>query len=105
MNDVPEWGPWVDHDGKRCPLPVGTVVEGIFERLPGQYVRAVGSVGPHDIGYSWDWSWWMRRAPDDLRFVARIRRYLVRRPQALRDLIRMAADPYSPPARQPEEVA
>ncbi len=22
-----QWGPWIDHDGKGCPVPVGTVIE------------------------------------------------------------------------------
>ena len=26
MNDEIQWGPWIDHDGHGCPLPIGTVV-------------------------------------------------------------------------------
>lgn len=26
-DDTEEWGPWIEHDGTRCPLPVGTVFQ------------------------------------------------------------------------------
>ena len=26
MSDA-EWGPWIEHDGKGCPVPVGTMIE------------------------------------------------------------------------------
>lgn len=106
MSDEADWGPWVDHDGRGCPLPVGTVIEGVFERRPGRYVIAVGTVGPHDMGLSWDWSWWMQRAPDGF-LVSRLIRYRVRRPKALRDLIALVETLPAPvqPTRMPEEVA
>lgn len=74
--DDEEWGPWVEHDGKGCPVPLG-----MFVRI---------DVGRHNIvgvGRYYDflvhegtvaWSGWP--------YVAR---YRIRKPRALRKLIRL----------------
>lgn len=79
-----EWGPWIDHDGKGCPLPVGTVVEGRFEWKVGHFVHEIYVLT--DKTPSWDWRNWGRPYGDG-RLVMALRRYRVRKPRALLDLI------------------
>ncbi|MCA0204313.1 MAG: hypothetical protein LCH92_08225 [Proteobacteria bacterium] len=81
-----EWGPWVKHDGKGLPVPVGTVV----------MVEDVHSDGSREIfvvtaglggGFSWDWQWSVKLVPGFNKYATRIIRYRIRRPKALREMI------------------
>lgn len=85
-----EWGPWMVHDGGPCPLPVGTMVRGQFRN--GQVMdwraQTVRIAPPMPRGKIDLWHWAGRRAT-----VCDVMRYRVRRPDALRRLIDLAADP------------
>lgn len=112
MSGDVEWGPWMVHDGKGCPLPLGTLVNVTWEARPGHIGTSTGQTGPNDAAH-WEWSFWGKPDPNNPTYlVARIIRYRIRRPRAVDDLVRLAAEPYAPPpvigpdspVRQPEEV-
>lgn len=93
-----EWGPWIEHDGRGCPLPSGTVVQVVFEEAPGDYTRPLVGVVQANGGYSWDWRLWGKLAPDGTGIVSRIIRYRVRKPRALaqlRDMVESLPAPES----------
>ncbi len=52
MNE--EWGPWIRHDGRGCPVPSGTVVEVVCEDRFGFTMRAVTRVAGGAYS-SWNW--------------------------------------------------
>jgi hypothetical protein len=77
-----EWGPWIEHDGKGCPLPRGTFVQseqrdGLIETHKALCLRFVDGAPT-----CWEWL----GLPDD------IIRFRIRKPKALRELIDMAAN-------------
>jgi hypothetical protein len=100
-----EWGPWIEHDGKGCPVENGTIVAVMAECLPGQIFGPIEGVSRHG-GQSWDWRNWLKRDVDGGLF-GRVLRYRIRRPLALRRLIDLAADPEKglPPRFPVEELA
>jgi hypothetical protein len=100
-----EWGAWIEHDGKGCPVPDGTWVAVVAEGMPGRIIGPFeGAAGPS--GESWDWRNWLSRDSDG-GITARVLRYRVRRPSALRRLIDIAEDPQRglPPRFPVEELA
>ncbi len=95
------WGPWVIHDGKGCPVPVGTIVEVVFEDRFGFAMRGVSTVSgdPHS---SWDWRYY----PE----LKRIIRYREKKPRGLemlreqlRELDVPAAPTKAPRVKAPEK--
>lgn len=114
MSEDADWGPWVEHDGRGCPV-VGLFVERVLssggERFadgPGSERVLVGVVRPKAGHISaWDWSNFLKMSANGTR-CGKIIRYRVRRPKALRDLIALVETlpaPTSQPERVPEEVA
>lgn len=98
-----EWGPWIEHDGKGCPV-VGMYVR-IFA-AGGVEVEGVPSAKcaaplPGEVS-AWIWS----TLSSDEKWL-RVIRYRIRRPSALRRLIDLAADPEKglPPRFPVEELA
>lgn len=94
-----EWGPWIWHDGRGCPV-VGQFVERVLEaQVPGarparfvEYSR-IGIV-PGGMLNFWDWSTDGPGCPLNPGFRApRIIRYRVRRPLGLCLLEAIAAAP------------
>jgi len=95
-----EWGPWIEHDGKGCPCP-GILAQWELDGAE-QYVgqtdcNGFTMVAPRIVqgvaqpGLCWNWH----------PYVVPVLRYRMRRPQALRDLVAIAADPYAvPPSRE-----
>lgn len=89
-----EWGPWVEHDGKGCPVPLGTFVRG-QDRTGLVEDWVVGRWGDHSEPWPEDdnlWIW-MQGAQRSSREVVR---YQVRRPRALsllRDIAAGVRDP------------
>jgi hypothetical protein len=78
MSDNDEWGPWIDHDGRGCPVPRGTWVEG--EDVCGHIEQWAAMMHKKPLGLPGDaWSWRFRRRVrlDD------IIRYRIRKPRGL----------------------
>lgn len=90
-----EWGPWIDHDGRGCPLPFGTIAE-VTEKAvadgPGFCAgdeRTGVIVVICDMIEPWVWG----------DAVAHIIRYRVRKPRGMAILEPLIAD-----LPQPEKV-
>jgi len=77
-----EYGPWIDHDGRGRPVPVGTVVEVEAENITG-LVTVITSVAMADAGSAWDWSSVCLDQP------WRATRYRVRKPRGMTVLDRI----------------
>lgn len=104
-----EWGPWIQHDGKGCPLSSGTAVM-------LRHVDAFGRVSTYatNIGRDLDHPDWDHRNSRKVLtwrgmkgLAGPVIAYRVRRPDALRRLIDIAADPEKglPPRFPVEELA
>ena len=104
MAEREDWGPWVDHDGLGCPCVGQWVQWQLEDPLPG-IGKWVGPEQPiHESGgiatfegvagrqMAWDWSNFCKRG-DHGGIVGRIIRYRIRRPRAMEQLRRLAADP------------
>ena len=72
-----EWGPWVQHDGRGCPVPAGTIVEVVCEDRFGYLKHEIGCTDG-DSYSSWDWSLY----PE----LKRILRYRKKKPRGLKML-------------------
>ncbi len=98
-----EWGSWIEHDGKGCPV-VGMYVQARIDS--GLIVEGVPTAKCDDppAGYASAWIW--ATVPEDEAW-SRVVRYRVRRPSALRRLIDIADDPQRglPPRFPVEELA
>lgn len=100
-----EWGPWIDHDGRGCPVK-GQLVQ-IAVMMPwgeffvrGSYIAAskcaAQGIDP-DRSHLSAWVW-----PHGVPELERITRYRVRRPRALEQLREIAENPKAPlPQRRP----
>ena len=84
-----EWSEWIEHDGRGCPLPLGTWVEGTDGLGNFAAGRALSRGGK-----SWDWS-----NVDEVKLIIR---YRYRISKAMRDLKRIAENPA--PVNETEEV-
>ncbi|MBU2360405.1 MAG: hypothetical protein KKB02_16000 [Alphaproteobacteria bacterium] len=85
-----EFGPTILHDGKGCPVPLGTVIRVTVEIWPGDFQTVVEVV--RVAGAAWDWSNWLAAFPNgDL--CGRVVAYAIKRPDALAQLRALAADP------------
>lgn len=89
-----EWGPWIEHDGSCRPVPIGTLVNAIWDD-GDETIHRVGLVGSESRmgfvleeieGTEGGWIWAV--TPPD---YAKIVRYRLHRPHALRELISMIA--------------
>lgn len=69
-----DWGPWIRHDGKGCPVRVGTIVEVVCEDRFGFTMRQIACVAGGSYS-SWDWSHY----PE----LKKIIRYREKRPKGL----------------------
>lgn len=80
-----EWGPWVEHDGKKCPV-IGQYVQCETDRDVKRVLCDATIISPRVLetiprtgtGKSWLWS-------EDKRF-AKIVRYRVKKPKGLKML-------------------
>jgi hypothetical protein len=88
-----EWGPWIEHDGTGCPVPVGTkvMVEDyvgcVRETIAGCYKKRK-YVGPHGQENS-RISAWIWVSPRKKSII----RYRVRKPRGLSILQSIAENP------------
>jgi hypothetical protein len=68
-----EWGPWIEHDGRGCPVPNGTIVQ-VFEQC-----AALGLIGPN-VGVSMSGnSWIWQNFPEFTKVIC----YRVRKPRGM----------------------
>lgn len=96
MMDDKSWGPWLEHDGKKCPVPVGTFVlvdipaVGILEGVAGCSSTCGGPCKMHGGQDDPLLSHWIGRPFDNPLVVTR---YRVRPPHALKEMIKLAEAP------------
>lgn len=90
-----EWGPWIRHDGRGCPVPTGTIVEVVCEDRFGyqknEIARAMG--GSYS---SWDWS----HFPE----LKKIVRYREKKPKGLQILTEVLRELDAPRPVKPVDV-
>lgn len=98
-----EWGPWIQHEGKGCPV-VGIYV--CVEIASGLKIEGVPSPRCANPPKGWASAWIWSTVPEQ-NDGFRVVRYRVRRPAALRRLIEIAEDPSKglPPRFPVEELA
>ena len=70
-----EWGPWIEHDGKGCPVPVGT------------YCGVIGCLGSRDEAYvthpkPGEFTQWDRLPCEELGYEW-VSRYRIRKPRGM----------------------
>lgn len=82
-----EWGPWIEHDGRGCPVPTGTVVQGVG-RDGSVEVWAAGMVAIHPNGLRDGWSW----RGSHFEHPLDVMRYRIRKPRGLLILESLLAD-------------
>lgn len=72
-----KWGPWIDHDGKGCPVPKGTVCQVVW--VDGDYI-----IEPIKGSFAW---WWASLDRDGWSngFIP-ITRYRIRKPRGMKML-------------------
>lgn len=85
-----DWGPWIEHDGGKCPVPDGVICHRVLNRPAwGSDVRVHGKtedISPVERGWEWkSWEW--------VPGYAHIIRYRIRKPRALEQLREIAANP------------
>jgi len=89
LSDEPEWGPWIEHDGRGCQVE-GQYVDletfgGVrWEGIAGSECRAAGYSPNDPIGSAWIWPF--------LPPPGKVDRYRVRRPRGLTILEGLLAD-------------
>ena len=82
-----EWGPWIEHDGKGCPVSIGVTIEvDGHDGEWGRIVRRVGTIAAADLVHSC----WCRNHPFH---GPNIILYRIRKPRGMTILERIAADP------------
>lgn len=83
MSGGEEWGPWIEHDGKGCPVPIGTVCHVVW-------LGGVETVKPIEGSKAWLWSSLDKSGWSD--FHVPIIRYRIRKPRGLTILEELIAD-------------
>ncbi len=82
-----EWGPWINHDGSGCPVPVGTYIHAIEINCNHKTDEKEGWLSPK--GYM-SKCWVMK---DPYGPMTQILRYRIRKPKGLTILQRIASQP------------
>ena len=92
MMEQQDWGPWVEHDGKGCPVAAGQIVEAELEGWPNRVFRYTYVHLQGGQARNWDWSHWL--VTDEAGYVVcRILRYRTRQSAQMDLLRRIAAAP------------
>ncbi|MDB6454719.1 hypothetical protein [Falsirhodobacter sp. 20TX0035] len=86
MAQCDEWGPWIEHKGDACPVPIGTVIHFHWKFRDDEEGDHVGRVSEF-LANSSIW-----KATDAFKF----RRYRIRKPRALQQLIDMVENLLAP---------
>lgn len=88
------WSDWIEHDGKGCPLPLGTLYQAVGEGPVGVFREFEDIVAQ---GWSWDWSNFHRpmrnKRTGRITRCCRIVRYRLRVYQAGLDLLANIKEP------------
>ena len=93
-----EWGPWVEHDGKGCPVGAGIRLRVRWQDLETTFYEEGWS---HDLlDEAWDWSCF-GHVNRNGQVIGRILAYSIRKPRALQQLIDLVENL---PAPEPERV-
>ncbi len=93
-----EWGPWIEHDGRGCPVQLGQHVEVEGHHVAwGNIMRRDGVVTPHELGHYC----WIQRHPKHGPCVIR---YRIRRPRALQKLVELVETLPAPEPKIAEPV-
>lgn len=79
------FGPWVDHDGKGCPLLPGTAFQAV-DLSCGGWPMIFDGIAWSGGGYSWDWRYQTTFVPGTLIFASQIIRYRIKKPAGLKIL-------------------
>lgn len=100
---VGEWGPWIEHDGSRCPVPLGYIVEAFAEVPCGCSSQSIIFLIDRETKGMPEWV----GSPGcctvcDKSGVLVIFRYRIRKPRALLQMIERAAD--LPASVRPQKV-
>jgi len=89
-----DWGPWIEHDGNGCPVPLGTILNVITEHRRGQYREGVVMVERRDLP-AFDWSNWQSRSSHKMLW-SRVIRYRIRKPRGMQVLEGILRDTNAP---------
>lgn len=99
-----EWGPWIEHDGKGCPVPGQFVRTEDRGGIVIDHVALGVMISRAGAARSWGrpcsrnlWLWGICEGASAREVV----RYRIRRPKALRDLIDLVE---TLPAQQPDRL-
>lgn len=99
------WGPWIEHDRVSLPFHlVGMTLEIEAELHTGEYLAQAGYINSREEAAThlhWDWSWFGKPSGQGWAW-ARVIRYRIRKPRALRDLIQLVES--LPEPTQPERI-
>ena len=85
-----EWGPWIEHDGRGCPLPVGTYIKDEWEGPPGRFNSSEGPISYRELE-AFDWSNFGKKSLHGMR-CGRVIRYRIRKPRGLVILEKLLTD-------------
>lgn len=108
MSDDAEWTDWIEHDGKGFPVAIGTLVHRKFDEKIDLYEgepctptdEIIERLSESELDA---WLWVLPRW-HPIGEVARVIRYRIRKPRALRDLIKLV-ETLPAPVQIPEGVA
>ena len=89
-----EWGPWIEHDGRGCPVKKGTLVKTLHQ--DGTSEEGPTSGAPFT---GWDWECCDMFGKPGYKLI----RYRVRPPKALQQLIQMVEN-LPMPSKQYEDA-
>ncbi|WP_243612946.1 hypothetical protein [Shimia aestuarii] len=80
-----EWGPWIEHDGRGIPVPVGTVVNVLGSHGSDimDIIRDTNADIPSGATTAWHWSFWPAIY---LRKYEHVTRYRIRKPRGMQIL-------------------
>lgn len=95
-DDDDEWGPWIEHDGRGFPVPVGTLVHRVFDApitlIKGDAVQPVGEIiEPLEAGELESWLWVLPRN-HPVGEIARVVRYRTRQSRGMKLLRSLVKD-------------
>lgn len=91
-----EWGPWIEHDGRGFPIPLGTLVHRVFDApidliLGSEITPTNEIIEPLRASELQSWLWVLPRY-HPVGMVARVVRYRIRKPRGVAVLESLLSD-------------